>query len=219
MKILRANSGIGVWIGRRVLGGRGRSADLRIGLQVGGWCAIGRVDGVVRRLRLAAGWLPRRLFSTVIKECGLKGFNVRHTIKVEGMADSRQDDTVSHLGEEVVLEIGVVDDGRRGKSCRCVASAFKGNKFRNGNLLLEPGEATWWEMQLLDKDSFVHQAVPVYAGLHIPLPFVEVDVVTGTNEKRHQIGQRRTHLVSIDRQHVAARWIIAQESIGRGIWL
>lgn len=30
---------------------------------------------------------------------------------------------------------------------------------------------------------------------------------------------RKSYLVSMDRQHVAARWIMAQESIGRRIWL
>lgn len=85
---------------------------------------------------------------------------------------------MSHLGEEVVLEIGVVDDSGRRKPCRYVTRAFKGNEFRNRNLLLETGETTWWEMQLLDKDSLVHEAVPVHAGLHIPFPLIEVDFVT-----------------------------------------
>lgn len=139
------------------------------------------------------------------------------TVEVEGVADSSQDDSVGDLGEEVILEIGVVDHRCGGILCRNVAGSLKVDEFWYGNLLFETRKTAWREMQLLDEDRLVHQTVPVYAGFHVAFPRVEIHIVAGIGSDGGERWWQMAYLVNIDRQQVAARWIIAHESIGRRI--
>lgn len=69
--------------------------------------------------------------------------------------------------------------GRKGEKIDGdVTSRLERNEFGDGHELLEPCQAAWREVKLLNQNGFVHQTVPVYARFHVALPFVKVDVVT-----------------------------------------
>jgi hypothetical protein len=79
------------------------------------------------------------------------------------MADAGEDDTVGDLRKEMVLEEGFVYFFRRGREASWhEANGFKANEFRDRDEFLETCKATGWKMQLLYKDGFVHESVPVY---------------------------------------------------------
>lgn len=82
--------------------------NLRIGWPLGDWCAIVRVDGGVQRSRLVGGLPLSRLFEILVKRFNDEmidfGF-VGRTVEIEGMTDASEDDSMSHLGKEMILEI------------------------------------------------------------------------------------------------------------------
>lgn len=133
-------------------------------------------------------------------------------------------DAMRNLRQKMILKKRILNfAGRREQTRRYETCRLKGDKFRNRDEFLETCEAAGGEVQFLDEDGFVHEAVPVDAGFHVAFPFVEVDVVTVYSVFEigdvMGVGEVCAYLVSMERQHVAARWIMAHASIGRRIWL
>lgn len=59
------------------------------------------------------------------------------TVEVEGVPDASKDDSVGDLGEEVVLEVGVVDYVCQGIARCSVAGGVEGDELGNWNLFFQ----------------------------------------------------------------------------------
>ena len=116
--------------------------------------------------------------------------SVRHTVEVERMADSCENDTVGNLCQEVVLEERVIHYVQWWEAACCVACRFETNELWNGNLLFKPRETAWGQVELLRQNSLVHETVPVHPGLHVTFPLVEVDIMIEDAHGKVQTGAR-----------------------------
>ena len=72
------------------------------------------------------------------------------------MADPSEDDAVGYLGQEMVLEVWVVNYAWCVETVWGVAGRFEADEFGDWNFFFETREAAWWEVQLLYEDGLVH---------------------------------------------------------------
>lgn len=133
---LQLKPGIGGWMGRSRSEVGLSCGDRRTGLWEEDLCAIARVDGGVRRSQQGWEWSQNRLLGRVrLVLVGISRGQL--TVEVEGVTNSRQNNSVGHLSKKVVLEIGVVDDCRRRKTAGHIASGFEGDEFWYWDLLFK----------------------------------------------------------------------------------